>query len=80
MRGRTARTAEFFDEQEPFLVEIAETLSPDQLVEFMNQWYLRADSATADFDDDDTLTGRELFLAPVGSTEWTRHPAGGGCS
>ena len=70
MRGRTTRTAEFFDEQETFLVEIAKTLSPDQLDDFMNQWYRRADAATADSDDADARTRRELFLAPVGSTEW----------
>ena len=70
VRGRTKRTAAFFDEHEAFLVDTAGVLSTDQLQVFMSQWYRRADAATADVDDRDVAARRELFLAPVGSTEW----------
>ena len=70
VRGRTKRTAAFFDEHEAFLVETAGGLSADQLQVFMSQWYRRADAATADADDRDVAARRELFLAPVGTTEW----------
>ena len=38
VRGRTKRTAAFFDEHEAFLVDTAGALSADRLQVFMSQW------------------------------------------
>ena len=70
VRGRTKRTADYFDEHEPFLTATAKDLSADQLAVLIAQWHRRADAATADTDDTDVINRRELFLAPVGTTEW----------
>ena len=70
VRGRTKRTADYFDEHEPFLTATAKNLSADQLAVLIAQWHRRADAATADTADTDVMDRRELFLTPVGTTEW----------
>ena len=70
VRARTKRTAALFDEHESLLVETAKCVSADQLQTLMSQWYRRADAATADAADGDVDDRRELFLSPVGTTEW----------
>ena len=70
VRARTKRTAALFDEHESLLVETAKSVSADQLQTLMSQWYRRADAATADAADGDVDDRRELFLSPVGTTEW----------
>ncbi len=69
-RVRTKRTALLFDEHEAGLLAAGDKLPVDQLSTLMGQWYRTADAATADKDGSDVEERRDLFVLPVGDSEW----------
>jgi hypothetical protein len=69
-RVRTKRTALLFDEHEAGLLAAGAALPVDQLSTLMGQWYRTADAATADKEGTDVEERRDLFVLPVGDSEW----------
>ena len=66
----TERSAPLFREYEAHAVCMAKRISTDDLTRVMRMWKRRADDATRRDDDRVVEEKREVFLSPVGDTEW----------
>jgi Domain of unknown function (DUF222)/HNH endonuclease len=66
----TKRTISLFVDHESWLLEMAEDLSVDNLETAMAYWRRRADAELADLQTKSSEADRELFVSPMGDTQW----------
>jgi hypothetical protein len=66
----TKRTISLFVEHEAGLLDMAEGLSVDNLETAMAYWRRRADAELADLQTKSSEADRELFVSPMGDTQW----------
>jgi Domain of unknown function (DUF222)/HNH endonuclease len=66
----TKRTISLFVEHEAGLLDMAEGLSVDNLETAMAYWRRRADAELADLQTKSSEADRELFVSPIGDTQW----------
>ncbi len=66
----TERAAALFADYEPLIVRSAADVSVDDLARVVRMWSRHADQATAADDDAHAEAGREVFLSPVGESQW----------